>query len=133
MLSCKAVETPFEPNIKLQLDKKKCMVNKEDYQRLAGRLICLSHTLPDIALAVSLVSQFMHSLGKEQFDDAHQILRYLKGLLERDCYLKGVDIYKLRLIEMLNGLEVQLLGGQLWATAPLLAEIQFLGIARNKV
>ena len=36
-------------------------MNKTRYQKLVGKLIYLSHTRPDIAFAVSLVSQFMHS------------------------------------------------------------------------
>jgi len=36
-------------------------VDEEMYQRLVGKLIYLSHTRPDIAFAVSSVSQFMHN------------------------------------------------------------------------
>ena len=38
----------------------------------------MSHTRHDIAFVVSVVSQFMHSLGPEHFDAMHRILRYLK-------------------------------------------------------
>ncbi|XP_073129110.1 secreted RxLR effector protein 161-like [Henckelia pumila] len=55
------------------------MVDKERYQCLVGRLIYLSHTRPDIAFAVSTVSQFMHSPKQEHLDDVYSILRYLKG------------------------------------------------------
>lgn len=41
----------------------------------------MSHTKPDIAFAVSVVSQFMHALSKEHMEAVHQILRYLKGTL----------------------------------------------------
>lgn len=58
------VETPMEPNIKLQLTEAENMVDEGRYQRLVGRLIYLSHTRPDIAFAVSLVSQLMHAPGK---------------------------------------------------------------------
>ena len=46
-----------------------------------GRLIYLSHTRPDIAFAVSMVSQFMHVQGPTHFETVYRILRYLKGTL----------------------------------------------------
>ena len=49
-------------------------------------MIYLSHKHPNIALDMSMVSQFMHSqfmhsLGQEHFDVVYRILRYLKGTL----------------------------------------------------
>ncbi|XP_050147468.1 uncharacterized protein LOC126622789 [Malus sylvestris] len=52
--------------------------HKERYQRLAGRLIYLSHTRPDIAYAVSVVSQFMYLPSEAHMDAVTRILRYLK-------------------------------------------------------
>ena len=63
MLGCKVAETPIESNLKLQPVEAKNVVEREKYQRLASGLIYLSHTQPDIAFAISVVSQFMHSLG----------------------------------------------------------------------
>ena len=62
-LGCKLAETPIEPNIKLLPSKDDEKKYKEQYQRLVGRLIYLSHTRPDIAFAISMVSQFMHAPG----------------------------------------------------------------------
>lgn len=53
--------------------------NKERYQRLVGKLIYLSHTRPDIAYAVSLISQYMHNPSEDHMDAALRILRYLKS------------------------------------------------------
>ena len=61
LLGCKAAETPLEPNLKLQPASPVEVIDKEKYQRLVGRLIYISHTHPDIAFVVSMVSQFMHS------------------------------------------------------------------------
>jgi hypothetical protein len=55
--------------------------NKERYQKLVGKLIYLSHTRPDIAYAVSVVSQFMHCPSEDHMDAVLRILRYLKSSL----------------------------------------------------
>ena len=44
-----------------------------------GKLIYLSHTRPDIAYVVSLVSQFMHDPSKDHLSVVMRILRYLKS------------------------------------------------------
>ncbi|WVY92731.1 hypothetical protein V8G54_031819 [Vigna mungo] len=74
--ACKPASTPLEPNIKLGNAEKDVVVEKEMYQRLVGRLIYLSHTRPDIAYAVSLISQFMHSPKETHLQAAHRILQY---------------------------------------------------------
>ena len=56
MLGCKLVETPMESNVKLQPAKVKDVKDKEQYQRLVGKLIYLSHTRPDLVFSVSAVS-----------------------------------------------------------------------------
>ncbi|KAL5559567.1 hypothetical protein UlMin_035778 [Ulmus minor] len=58
------------------------------YQRLVGKLIYLSHTRPDIAYAVSMVSQFMHSPREVHLQAAYQILHYLKGSSGRGVLFK---------------------------------------------
>ncbi|CAN6723763.1 unnamed protein product [Malus baccata var. baccata] len=78
MLDCKPVDTPIEQNHRLGLFPDQVPTHKERYQRLVGRLIYLSHTRPDIAYAVSAVSQFMHSPSEAHMDAVTRILRYLK-------------------------------------------------------
>lgn len=89
MTGCKAVETPMDPNVKLKSVAEDEIVDKERYQRLAGRLFYLSHTRPDIAFAVSVISQFIHAPGAAHFEAIFRILRYLKGTPG-----KGTDIQK---------------------------------------
>jgi Reverse transcriptase (RNA-dependent DNA polymerase) len=79
MLECKPVDTPMVPNIKLEAYTDHTPTNIERYQKLVGKLIYLSHTRPDIAYAVSVVSQFMHSPKEEHLEAVMRIIRYLKG------------------------------------------------------
>ena len=79
MLECKPVDTPMVQNVKLDVDPNQTPTNKERYQRLVGKLIYLSHTRPDIAYAVSVVSQFMHSPSDEHMEAVMRIIKYLKG------------------------------------------------------
>ncbi|XP_043693376.1 uncharacterized mitochondrial protein AtMg00810-like [Telopea speciosissima] len=80
MLGCKPADTPLEPNTHLKR-KEGDPVDKGSYQRLVGRLIYLSHTRPDIAFAVSLVSQYMHDPHSSHLEATYRILRYLKSSL----------------------------------------------------
>ncbi|XP_071909660.1 uncharacterized protein [Coffea arabica] len=89
MMGCRPAETPMEPNLKLQPASVEKVRDREKFQRLVGRLIYLSHTRPDIAFPVSIVSQFMHSPGSEHFEAIHRILRYLKGTPGKGIFFKA--------------------------------------------
>ncbi|CAL2254196.1 unnamed protein product [Prunus armeniaca] len=79
MLGCKPVNTPMKENHKLGECTDHKPTNKEQYQRLVGRLIYLSHTRLGIAYVVSVVSQFMHSPSEVHRDAVNRILKYLKS------------------------------------------------------
>lgn len=79
MLGCKPADTPMEQNHKYFLCSSAVSTDKGRYQRLVGRLIYLTHTRPDIAYAVNVVSQFMHDPRKPHMDAVERILRYLKS------------------------------------------------------
>ena len=68
MSGCRPVDTPIDLNQKLGDDKGGDKVNTTRYQKLMGKLIYLSHTRPNIAFVVSLVSQFMHSPYKKHLE-----------------------------------------------------------------
>nr|GFA38714.1 putative RNA-directed DNA polymerase [Tanacetum cinerariifolium] len=55
------------------------LADKGRYQRIVGKLIYLSHTRPDIAYAVGVVSQFMHQPQISHMKAVLRIIRYLKG------------------------------------------------------
>ncbi|CAL8138863.1 unnamed protein product [Prunus armeniaca] len=79
MLGYKPADTPIEMNHKLCEDTDQEPTNKEQYQRLVGRLIYLANTRPYIAYVVSVVSQFMHSTNISHRNAIDRILRYLKS------------------------------------------------------
>ena len=55
MLNSQACDTLLEPNRKLG-DDNGVPVDRGSYQRLVDKLIYLSHSRPDIAIAVSVVN-----------------------------------------------------------------------------
>ncbi|KAA0067119.1 Cysteine-rich RLK (receptor-like protein kinase) 8 [Cucumis melo var. makuwa] len=79
MLGCRPADTPIEFNCKLGNSDDQVSVDKEQYQRLVGKLIYLSHTRPDISFAVSVVSQFMQAPYEKHMETVNRILRYLKN------------------------------------------------------
>lgn len=87
-IGCKPMSTPTEPNSKLGKAKEEPPVDKAMYQRLVGKLIYLSHTRPDIAYAVSLISQFMHDPRESHLQVAYRVLHYLKGTPEKGILFK---------------------------------------------
>ncbi|XP_050895755.1 uncharacterized mitochondrial protein AtMg00810-like [Lathyrus oleraceus] len=87
MSGCHPADTSMDPNAKLWGE---CNVSVDTgrYQRLVGKLIYLSHTQPDIAFSVNVVSQFMHSPFEEHFEAVYRILRYLKGNPGKGLFFK---------------------------------------------
>ncbi|RDX67909.1 hypothetical protein CR513_53160, partial [Mucuna pruriens] len=65
-LGCNTLGVPIEQNHRIGC-KESPIIEKSQYQRLMGKLIYLSHTRPDIAYVVSVVSQFSMILGKGTF------------------------------------------------------------------
>lgn len=73
-------------------------VGKGSYQRLVGELIYLSHTRPDIAYSVSVVSRHTNNPIEDHLGAVDRILRYLKmtpgrGLLFRKCENRDVEVF----------------------------------------
>ncbi|KZV32266.1 Cysteine-rich RLK (receptor-like protein kinase) 8 [Dorcoceras hygrometricum] len=96
MIGCRPSDTPIDPNLKLGDITQGTPVDVGRYQRLVGKLIYLSHTRPDIAFAVSMVSQFMDSPYEEHLDAVYKILGYLKntpgkGLLFKRCSVRNIE------------------------------------------
>jgi len=81
MTDAKPVKTPMETGLKLTKENE-TLRNKNNipYRELLGCLMHLSvATRPDIAHAVSYLSQFNNDYGSTHWKAAKRILRYLKG------------------------------------------------------
>ncbi|XP_031265752.1 uncharacterized protein LOC116124178 [Pistacia vera] len=78
MSAYQLANTLIEEGLKLGVETDQVPIDKGRYQRLVGRLMYLSHTRPDLAYALSIVSQFMHNPGEQHMNAVMRILRYLK-------------------------------------------------------
>ncbi|KAM1736212.1 hypothetical protein ACFX12_014589 [Malus domestica] len=88
MLDCKPASTPLHCKHKMTMDGE-TLTDISYYQRLVRRLIYLTITRSDIAFAVSLVSQFMHSPTMDHLQVVKRILRYLKGSVGRGILMQN--------------------------------------------
>ncbi|KAK3008158.1 hypothetical protein RJ639_015137 [Escallonia herrerae] len=75
----KPCNTPMNPSVHLTKDDGDCLDDPEKYRRLVEKLNYLTVTRPDIAYAVSTVSQFMSEPTVKHWAALEQILCYLKG------------------------------------------------------
>lgn len=102
MSKANLAKTPMERNLELSRDEGEPMPEKNNFQRLIGKLIYLIATRPDITYAVNIFSQFMHTLGKIHVEVAHRILWYLSGSSE--------IVKKFGQTQMSTGLETSIIG-----------------------
>ena len=97
MSACQPADTLVEEGLKLCVDQ--VPVDTRRYQRLVRKLMYLSHTRPDLAYALSIVSQFMHNPGEQHMNAVMRILRYLKSapgkgiLFTKNVDCQSVDAY----------------------------------------
>lgn len=77
MNECKSVSTPLKQNIKLRSDDGTKEVNGTMYRQLVGSLNYLTTTRPDIAYAVSILSQFLTKPHESHWIATKRVLRYL--------------------------------------------------------
>lgn len=78
-LGTKSCNVSMALNLQLTTESSELFADSEIYRRLVGMLNYLMVTYPDIAYSVSVVSQFMSSLGISRWKVLRQILCYLKG------------------------------------------------------
>ncbi|GJW46116.1 ribonuclease H-like domain-containing protein [Tanacetum coccineum] len=100
MLGCKPCGTPIESKegvVKLSkgivADTDYPLTGINNYQKLVGKLIYLTHTRLDIRYAVHVLSQFMHAPLHSHLKLAFRVLRYLKTALGKGIsFNKGSDL-----------------------------------------
>jgi hypothetical protein len=99
MEDCKPVATPSDANSKLlklsdeEFGNVQMEMEGVPYKAAVGSLMyAMVGTRPDLAFAVSTVSQFMAKAGPSHWMAVKRILRYLKGSLELKLSLGGNDI-----------------------------------------
>jgi len=61
MSACQPANTLVEEGLKLYVDPNQIPADKSRYQGLVGRLMYLAHIRPDLAYALSIISQFTHN------------------------------------------------------------------------
>ncbi|CAH9132625.1 unnamed protein product [Cuscuta epithymum] len=96
MEKCEVAKTPMNTNEKLQKCDGTERADERFYRSMVGGLNYLTHSRPDIALSVSIVSRYMHSPTKQHLGAAKRILKYISGTLEYGIQYSSVREFKLR-------------------------------------
>ncbi|XP_074277770.1 secreted RxLR effector protein 161-like [Silene latifolia] len=95
MFDCKTSSTPMNINEKLSSNYDTGDVNVRYYRQMGGGLNYLSHTRPDIAYSVSVVSKFMHNPSKQHLGAVRRILKYVADTTEYGIFYSKVSDFKL--------------------------------------
>ncbi|KAD3068312.1 hypothetical protein E3N88_36192 [Mikania micrantha] len=95
MERAKAEYTPMNTSEKLQVNDGAEKVDEVIYRSAVGGLIYLTHTRPDIAYSVSVVSRFMQNPSKVHMGAVRRILRYVTGTVGYGLWYDQVGELKL--------------------------------------
>lgn len=95
MSNCEKALTPMNINEKLQREDGTEQADARIYRSLVGGLNYLTHTRPDIAFSVSVVSRYMHNPTKQHFGAAKKILRYVAGTVDYGVWYSNSSTFKL--------------------------------------
>lgn len=92
----RSVDTPFEQNLHLSASDGTLLPDASRYRRIVGMLVYLTITRPDIAYAVSIVSQYVEAPRSSHYVAVLRILRYLRGTAKRSLFLPSTSTLVLR-------------------------------------
>ncbi|XP_031265470.1 secreted RxLR effector protein 161-like [Pistacia vera] len=82
-------------NEKLQLEDGVQMADAKSFRSLVGGLIYLTHTRPDIAFSIGMISRFMQHPSKQHFGAAKRVLRYIAGTMDYGIWYSKVSNFRL--------------------------------------
>eukprot|EP00268_Persea_americana_P046951 TRINITY_DN4858_c0_g2_i1.p1 TRINITY_DN4858_c0_g2~~TRINITY_DN4858_c0_g2_i1.p1 ORF type:complete len:274 (+),score=35.97 TRINITY_DN4858_c0_g2_i1:107-928(+) len=88
MLDCKPVGSPCSSKQSHTCTTSPLMKDPALYRSIAGALQYLTLTRPDLAFAVNLACQYMHSPTEAQFVALQRILHYSKGTLSYGLHIR---------------------------------------------
>jgi hypothetical protein len=82
MLECRPAKVPMQEGSVLITDMLSLYINSTYYCQLAGKLIFLTVSRPNITYAMNCVSSFMSHPQQAHLDAVLHILRYLRGTMD---------------------------------------------------
>nr|XP_016461600.1 PREDICTED: uncharacterized mitochondrial protein AtMg00810-like [Nicotiana tabacum] len=86
----------YDKHVGLKGDEE--LIDIGGYQKLLGKLICLTITRPDICFAVQVIIQFMQHPKQSHLEAAMRVVKYIKGspgkgILFKKGSLKEISAY----------------------------------------
>ncbi|CAL2266674.1 unnamed protein product [Prunus armeniaca] len=84
----KPVHNPIVPSYKFSEDEDGVKVDSTFYKQVAGSLMYLTITRPDVMFSVNLISRYMTNPSELHLHAAKRVLRYLKGTADYGVFYK---------------------------------------------
>ncbi|XP_017628978.1 secreted RxLR effector protein 161-like [Gossypium arboreum] len=82
-------------NEKLQLEDREEMGDARRFRSLVRGLMHLTHTRPDIAFPIGVISRFMQQPSKVHYGASKRVLRYIVGTLEYGIWYSKTPNFRL--------------------------------------
>ena len=109
MESCNPISIPVENGVELRKSK----VGNVDpiyFKSLLGSLRYLTCTRPDILYGDGLISKYMETPDQSHLNAAKRILHYIKGTINKVCFIPQVKTSILLATRIVIGLEIWMKG-----------------------
>ena len=93
---CKPISFRPPTNLKLSTDQDSIILrNPKPYTRLAGRLLYLNLSLPDVFYAIQYLIQFVIQSRTPHVEATIHVVKYLKGIINKLFKLENVSYFLL--------------------------------------